>query len=116
VKPISKDISIECPGQGSFVSMLIRTVLSEDFVALPPHTSREIRLELPHLVRVKDASAFMWPAEYEPLPVGQYQVQLTYVSDVIGFEVELPNDFGYVDLNPWVGRIESDPVLLTITP
>ena len=96
--------------------MLNRTVLPEDFIALPPHTSREIRSELPHLVLVKDASAFMRPAEYEPLPIGQYQVQLTYVSDVIGFEVELPNDFGYVDLNPWVGRIESDPILLTVIP
>ncbi len=116
VKPISEDVLIEYPLQIGFVDMLFRTVLPEDFVALPPHSSREIRLGLPHLVRVRDASALMWPAEYLPLPVGQYQVQLTYISDVIGYEVKLPNDFGYVDLNAWVGRIASDPVLLTVTP
>jgi hypothetical protein len=104
VKPIGEDISIEYPGQGGFMNMLNRKVLLEDFV------------ELPHLVSVKDASTLMWSAEYLPLPVGQYQVQLTYISEVIGYEVRLPNDLGFVDLNSWVGRIAPDPVLLTVTP
>jgi len=116
MKPISEDILIEYPLEVGFVYMLSRQVLLEDFVALPPHSSREIRLELPHMVKVNDSSETVWPAEFSSLPVAQYQVQMTYMNDAIGYEVELLNDFGYVDLNAWVGSIASDPVLLTITP
>lgn len=119
VEPISKDLSLSFPGQGGFVDRIAEPVTLGEFVELPAHMSREIRLQLPHEAQVKHAPAnvfAMFSAEYFPLPVGQYQVQMTYINDVIGNETRISNEFGFVDLHAWVGRKASSLVLLTVTP
>lgn len=118
VEPISKDLSLLFPGQG-LVDRIPRQPTLGEFVELPAHMSREIRLQLPHEAQVKYAPAnvfAMFSAEYVPLPVGQYQVQMTYINDVIGNETRISNEFGFVDLHAWVGRKASSLVLLTVTP
>jgi len=118
VEPISKDLSLLFPGQG-LVDRIVRQPTLGEFVELPAHMSREIRLQLPHEAQVKHAPAnvfAMFSAEYVPLPVGQYQVQMTYINDVIGNETRISNEFVFVDLHAWVGRKASSLVLLTVTP
>lgn len=119
VEPISKDLELAFPGQGGFVDRFARPVTLDEFVELPAHTSREIRLQLPHEAQVKYAPPNVFAVfseEYYPLPVGQYQVQLTYINDVIGSETRIANESGFVDLHAWVGRKASSLVLLTVTP
>jgi hypothetical protein len=118
VEPTNENISILFPEQG-LIQMINKPVAFGEFVTLPAHTSREIRLMLPRKVQIKNAppNVFaIYSAEYFSLPVGQYHVQITYINDVIGNEVKIPHDIAFVDLHAWVGRIESSPVLLTITP
>jgi hypothetical protein len=114
VEPINKEVSIQFLGQG-LVEMLVDPQ-ADEFVTLPPQGSREIRLQLPHMVRKRDSPTALFPSEYSPLPVGQYLVQLTYLNDVIGPELEMSQGYQYVDLNTWVGKKTSDPVILTVTP
>ena len=119
VEPISKDLSLSFPGQGGFVDRFAQPVTLGEFVELPAHTSREIRLQLPHEAQVKHAPAnvfAVFSAEYFPLPIGQYRVQMTYINDVIGYKIEAGKELRYVDLNAWVGKVEANPVVLTITP
>jgi hypothetical protein len=86
------------------------------FTTLPPHSSREFRLQLPHMVRTKVPPATVFSEEYFPLPSGRYYVQMTYYNDVIGYQMKMDNQQRYVDLNAWVGKIEGEPEVLTITP
>jgi hypothetical protein len=119
VEPISGDLELAFPGQSGFVSRIARPVMPDEFMELPAHASREIRLQLPHEAQLKHAppNVFgMYSAEGFPLPVGQYQVQITYINEIIGYEVKLLSDYGFVDLNAWVGRTTSNPVPLTVTP
>lgn len=119
VEPVSKDLSLSFPGEGALVQRLYGPVTRDEFVELPAYTSRNSRLQLPHEAQIKHAPLDVFAVfseKYYPLPAGPYQVQLTYINEVIGNKVKLPNDFGYMDLNAWVGRIKAKPVLLTVTP
>jgi hypothetical protein len=83
-----------------------------EFITLPPHSSRKIRLQLPHML----GDAIQDPADRHPLPPGQYRVQMTYMNDPIGYQVEQDGGTRYVDLNAWVGEITAtNPVSFAIT-
>jgi hypothetical protein len=83
-----------------------------EFLTLPPHSSRKIQLQLPHML----GDAIGDPADLYPLPPGQYRVQMTYMNDPIGYEVKQNGWTRYVDLNAWVGEIKAiNPVSFTIT-
>jgi hypothetical protein len=116
VEPVDKRLSIAYPAETGLVDMIPERIARDAFLTLPPHSSREIRLQLPHMVRIKDASATVFSEEYFPLPIGRYRVQMTYYNDVIGDEMQLGRDRRYVDLKAWVGKIEGEPAVLTITP
>jgi hypothetical protein len=116
VEPISAELSIAYSAEMGFVELLPEPILRDEFLTLPPHSSHEIRLQLPHMVRTKAPSATVFSKENSPLPVGLYRVQMTYYNDVIGYQVDVGKERRYVDLNAWVGKVEADPVVLTITP
>ncbi len=115
VEPISEGLTIRYPLEQAIVDLIPHAILQDEFVSLPPHSSREVRLELPHLVRTMYFPATIFSEEYSPLPVGQYRVHMTYYNDNIGYQIEVGNERRYVDLNAWVGKIEANPVVLTIT-
>ncbi len=116
VKPISEGLAIAYPGETGFVQLLSEAIQSDMFATLPPHGSREFRLQLPQMVLTKAPSATVFSEEYFPLPVGQYRVQMTYYNDAIGYDIKGVKDADVVDLNAWVGKIEGEPAVLTITP
>lgn len=115
VRPISDGLSIAYPLEGP-VNLIPETIQRDMFATLPPHSSREFRLQLPHMVRTKVPPATVFSEKYFPLPSGQYRVQLTYYNHDIGYQMKVSKERRYVDLNAWVGKIESEPVVLTITP
>ena len=116
VAPISNGLSIAYPGETGFVELAPVAIQRDMFATLPPHSSREFRLQLPHMVRTKVPPATVFSEEYVPLPSGQYRVQLTYYNHDIGYQMKVGNKQRYVDLNAWVGKIEGEPTVLTITP
>ncbi len=84
-----------------------------EFLTLPPGGSLEIRLQLPHIL----GPAIGFPGDWYPLPPGQYRVQMTYMNDLIGYEVKQNGWTRYVDLNAWVGEVQAtNPVSFTIAP
>ncbi len=83
-----------------------------EFITLPRHSSRKIRLQLPHML----GDAIGGPGDQYPVPPGQYRVQMTYMNDSIGYQVKQNDQTRYVDLNAWVGEITAtNPVSFTIT-
>ncbi len=115
VAPISNGLSIAYPLEGP-VELAPEAIQRDMFTTLPPHSSREFRLQLPHMVRTKVPPATVFSEEYFPLPSGKYRVQLTYYNHDIGYQMTVGNKQRYVDLNAWVGRIEGEPAVLTIMP
>ena len=110
VKPISEGISFQYPLAGYPLRIDTTLITQDEFVTLPPGSSREIVLELPHIVMIED------PYEEESsLPPGQYLVRMTYTNQAIGYEVMRNDEPRYVDLNAWVGKVGANPVVLTIT-
>ena len=92
--------------------MLLLKEEQGEFISLPPYSSRNIRLQLPHMLG--DATGD--PGDQYPLPPGQYQVQMTYMNDSIGYQVKQDGWTRYIDLNAWVGEITAtNPVSFTIT-
>jgi hypothetical protein len=116
VEPISYGLSIAYPLQTGFVELAPEAIQRDMFTTLPPHSSREFRLQLPHMVRTKVPPATVFSEDYVSLPSGKYRVQLTYYNHDIGYQVKVGNNQRYVDLNAWVGKIEGEPAVLTITP
>jgi hypothetical protein len=116
VKPISGVLDIAYPADLAFVEIIPEEIQSDMFMTLPPHSSREFRLQLPHMVQTKVPSATVFSEESVPLPVGRYRVQMTYYNDVIGYDIKGVKNADVVDLNAWVGKIEGEPAVLTITP
>ena len=110
VEPISEGISFQYPLERYPFRAVATLATQDEFVTLPPDSSREIRLELPHIARKEDS----WKEEF-PLPPGQYLVHMTYTNPAIGYEVMQNDEPRYVDLNAWVGKAEANPVVLTIT-
>ncbi len=115
VAPISDRLSIAYPLEGP-VDLAPVAIQRDMFTTLPQHSSREFRLQLPHMVRIKVPPATVFSEEYFPLPSGRYRVQMTYYNHDIGYQMTVDNQQRYVDLNAWVGKIEGAPVVLTITP
>ena len=116
VKPISGGLDIAYPANLAIVDIIPEEIQSDMFMTLPPHSSREFRLQLPHIVQTKVPSATVFSEESVPLPVGRYRVQMTYYNDVIGYDIKGVKNADVVDLNAWVGKIEGEPEVLTITP
>ncbi len=115
VRPISDGLSIAYPLEGP-VDLVPEAIQRDMFTTLSPHSSREFRLQLPHMVRIKVRPATVFSEELFPLPIGRYRVQMTYYNDVIGYQINVGKERRYVDLNAWVGKIEGEPAVLTITP
>ena len=115
VRPISDRLSIAYPLEGP-VQLVPVAIQRDMFATLPPHSSREFRLQLPHMVRTKVPPATVFSEEYFPLPSGRYRVQLTYYNHDIGYQMKVGNQQRYFDLIAWIGKIEGEPTMLTITP
>ncbi len=113
VEPITASVLLDYPLLHGFVDRFYPKVEQREFLTLPPHGSREIRLQLPHML----GPAIGYPEERYPLPPGKYRVQMTYMNDAIGYEVEQNGKTRYIDLDAWVGEVKaSSSALFTITP
>jgi hypothetical protein len=111
VEPISVSVPFQYPLADRSVDLLRPPVKRDEFITLPPHGVHETRLKLPRLV-FRNASI----EDVISLPVGQYLIRMTYDNRFIGYEVERSEGIRYVDVGAWVGSVEANPVLLTITP
>ena len=116
VKPLTDGLSIAYPLQAGAVELATDAIQRDMFTTLPPHGSREFRLQLPYMVRTKVPPATVFSKEYFPLPSGKYRVQMTYYNYDIGYQINVGEERRYVDLKAWVGKIEGESTVLTITP
>jgi hypothetical protein len=113
MEPVTANIELELPLRNHPSRLFYPDVTQGEFITLAPHISHEIRLQLPHIL----GPAIGAPGDWYPLPPGIYRVQMTYMNDAIGYEVEQNGETRYVDLNAWVGEVEApNLILLTITP
>jgi hypothetical protein len=112
VEPFTASVVLEYPLSNHPSRVFYPDVEQGEFITLAPHDSREIRLQLPHIL----GPAIGYPEERYPLPPGKYRVRMTYMNDAIGYEVKQNGKTRYVDLNAWVGEIEATNLaLFTIT-
>jgi len=111
--PITANVVLELPLRNHPSRVFYPHVEQGEFITLAPHDSREIRLQLPYIL----GPAIGYSEERYPLPPGKYRVQMTYMNDAIGYEIEQNGETRYVDLNTWVGEIEAPSLaLFTIRP
>lgn len=112
VETITGSVVYDYPLLHALVQRFYPKIEQGEFLTLPPHGSREIRLQLPHML----GDAIGDPGDQYPLPAGSYRVKMTYMNDAIGYEVEQNGWTRYVDLNAWVGEVQAtSPVSFTIT-
>lgn len=113
VEPITASVVLEFPLRNHPSRVFYPAVERGEFTTLAPHDSRVIRLQLPHIL----GPAIGYPEERYPLPPGKYRVRMTYMNNVIGYEVAQNGKTRYVDLDAWVGEITAtNPVSFTVTP
>jgi hypothetical protein len=110
VEAISTSVPFSYPLDGYPFRVVTTPIERDEFVTLPPHGTREVRLKLPNLVIPKGADDACF------LPPGEYLIHMTYDNLYIGYELDLKAEWRYVDLKAWMGEVEADPVPLTITP
>jgi hypothetical protein len=112
VEPITASVLLDYPLNKLVHRINYPKIEQGEFLTLAPHGSREVRLQLPHML----GDALGDPADLYPLPPGKYRVRMTYMNDAIGYEVKQNGKTRYVDLNAWVGEIEATNLaLFTIT-
>lgn len=87
-------------------------LLPDDFQKLESRDVREVNLEIPNLVYIKQGDTWV----ESKLPPGKYWINITYENLDIGYEIDNKNQIYYADISAWVGKIETEPVLLTILP
>jgi hypothetical protein len=110
--PLDKSVSLETPYAilNSMPFMSGSALQSDEFEMLDPNVTKEVKLELPNSVYLKQADQWV---ETE-LPPGQYWIKITYENQYIGFQIVKPDQIYYRDVSAWVGRIDAEPVLLTV--
>ncbi len=112
VEPITASVLLDYPLNKLVHRMNYPEIEQGEFLTLAPHGSREVRLQLPHML----GDAIGDPGDQYPVPPGQYRVQMTYMNDSIGYQVKQNDQTRYVDLNAWVGEITAtNSVSFTIT-
>jgi hypothetical protein len=84
----------------------VEPILASDFTILEPMKATQILLEIPNKVIIED--------KVSTLPIGKYTIKMVYQNIFIGYEIEIDNNILYSDLNAWVGKVEAEPLLLTI--
>jgi len=114
ITPLDKSIILETPLSilNSTPHMFGGSLLSSEFEALDPHSTKDVKLELPSLVYLKQEDQWI---ESE-LPPGQYWLNVTYDNLYIGYQIMKPDQIYYRDMSAWVGKIDAEPVLLTVLP
>lgn len=114
ITPLGKSISLETPLSilNSTPYIFITPVQSSEFEVLSPNSTIDVKLELPNIVYLKRED--QW--EESSLPSGQYIIDVAYENLYIGYEVETNSSIQFVDKLAWVGRINAEPVTLTILP
>jgi hypothetical protein len=113
IAPLDNTISLMTPLSFSGMPyVLLDNVRPSEFVILDPYATKEVKLELPNTVYLKQGE--LW-VESVLLP-GEYLINMTYENLYIGYEIEREDDIQVVDLSAWVGQIDAEPVLLTVLP
>ncbi|MBL8076843.1 MAG: hypothetical protein JNM55_02690 [Anaerolineales bacterium] len=87
-------------------------LLPVDFQNLDSHNVKEVNLEIPNLVYLKQGDKWI----ESKLPSGKYWVGIIYENTDIGYQIDGRDQIYYADISAWVGKLEAEPVLLTILP
>ena len=113
ITPLDKRVYLWTPlSMLSTPYIFVNPVRSSEFEILDIHETKDINLELPDEVYVKQGETWV----ESPLPLGQYLINITYENLYIGYEVEKNSQTYFIDISSWVGQIDAEPVLLTIVP
>ncbi|MDP1624665.1 MAG: hypothetical protein Q8L64_02740 [bacterium] len=112
--PLDKSVSLDTPLSNLPTPPLMmgEPLSSSEFEILAPNGVRDVKLEIPNLVYLKQGNQWV----ESNLPPGKYWINITYENLYIGHEVIKPDQIYYTDLSAWVGRIDAEPVMLTILP
>jgi hypothetical protein len=111
--PLDKTISLWTPLLYLGMPYLFTNpVQPSEFVILDSHATKDVRLELPNTVFLKQDETWFEAV----LPPGQYWIQITYENLYIGYEIEKADGIYFIDKSAWVGQIDAEPVLLTVVP
>lgn len=112
--PLDKSVSLETPLSNLPTPPLMigESLSSSEFEVLAPNGVRNVKLEIPNLVYLKQGNQWV----ESNLPPGKYWINITYENLYIGHQVINPDQIYYTDLSAWVGKIDAEPVMLTILP
>jgi len=113
ISPLDKTVSLLTPlSYLGMPYMFANPVQINDFVILDPHTTKDVTLEIPNTVYLKQGETWFETT----LPPGRYLLRMTYENLNIGYEIEKKDQTYVVDKAAWVGQVDAEPVLLTISP
>jgi hypothetical protein len=113
ISPLDKTVTLWTPLM--YLGMpyiLANPVQISEFVILDPHATKEVYLELPNLVYLKQDEILFETT----VPPGKYLLRMTYENLNTGYEIEKKDQIYVVDKSAWVGQVDADPVLITISP
>lgn len=112
--PLDESISLETPLSNLPTPPLMigEPLSSSEFEILAPNDVRDVKLEIPNLVYLKQGNQWV----ESNLPPGKYWINITYENLYIGYQIIKPDQIYYSDLSAWVGKIDAEPVMLTILP
>jgi hypothetical protein len=113
IAPLDKSISLMTPLSFSGMPyVLLENIRPSEFVSIDPYATKEVKLELPNTVYVKQGE--LWVESV--LPPGEYLIDMRYENLYIGYEVEKTDEIQVVDLSAWVGQVDAETVSLTVLP
>lgn len=92
--------------------MLSDEITPSEFVILDPHSSMDVKLELPNSGYLKEGQSWV----ESDLPPGQYLIHMAYKNLYIGYQIEQQGEIYILDKSAWVGQIDAKPVLLSVLP
>lgn len=112
ISPIRGEKSFWYPNEYLGYELAASPIHADEYISLNPNIPFQVRLELPKMGYLKQNDI----VDQSELPAGEYILNMKYQNHYIGNEIEQNGKVVYLDMNAWVGEVESKPVLLTILP
>ena len=113
ITPLDKTISLLTPiAYLGMPFILSNDVQPSEFVTLEPNQTKDVKLELPNTVYLKQEEIWIESV----LPPGQYLIHISYKNLYIGYQIEKKGRIYIIDISAWVGEVDAKPALLTISP
>ena len=92
--------------------VLMNPIQASEFETIKPYATMDVVLELPNKVSIQTEKENL----ESKLPIGRYVIILVYDNLYIGYQFNKGEEIWFVDLHAWVGRMEAQPVILTVLP